>query len=131
MNGWIQRADLSSTVSNATCFEEAFSAWQSIDKVGEDQLMLELQGRTEEWCQWGLSFTNEDGVRIHICRESPEEDTYSVLISRNYQENHLACMPAGFVEGALRAFFSGPSDGSDFHPIGRGCPAFLSSIGIP
>jgi hypothetical protein len=105
MNGWIQQADFSATDIAVEDADQAVSSWSAIDQSAADLLMQQLAVDRKEFCPWGISFTNTDGVRIHIYRQSTEDNTFTAVVSKNHLDNQLEGLPEAFVEGTIRTFF--------------------------
>lgn len=68
--------------------------------------MKELEEKGEDYCSWGFSVKNDEGLQIHIYRNSTEENLYSALISKNHVENHMEKINDDFIPGILTAFFN-------------------------
>jgi hypothetical protein len=106
MNTWFQRSDLSSIELVINNEAEALKKWSEIQTEVEDQLMLELEAKNEEFCLWGLGLENEDGVDLHIYRESPKENTYSMRVAQNHKENYLDSYPSIMVPVVIKKFYN-------------------------
>jgi len=85
--------------------EEAGAAWAALDKSAADALMQTLKDQGHEFCQWGISFTNNEGVQLHVFRAWIEEDSYVAIVSRDDTVNQFEGLTAQFVEETIRTFF--------------------------
>ncbi len=105
MNGCIQQADFSCTDIVASDVEEAVAAWEALDKPAADALLQTLKAQGQEFCSWGISFTNDKGVQVHVFRARIEDDAYAAIVDRDDVVNQFEGVSAQFAEETIRTFF--------------------------
>ena len=110
MEAGMQYADFSSEWSEVATLEQALAVLRSIDIAKEDKLLQSLEAKAQECCPWSFRVTPEGKNAIHFraCRESIEDDTYSVLYSKNYLERQFDGLSYDDVELYLKGYFEAP-----------------------
>ncbi|EDM28721.1 hypothetical protein LNTAR_09129 [Lentisphaera araneosa HTCC2155] len=106
MDAWFQKSDFEGDDFQVSGEADALAKWQAIDIAEADALMTNLEEQGDDFCPWGISFYNEDGIQIHIWRESQENDTYGVRISKNAKENTIDDVPVAMVPVMIKTFYS-------------------------
>ena len=119
MKAWLQKADYSAEDLTFADCAEAQAYWNALDKAALDEQERELVDAGADWCPWGLGIGFEDAdISVHIYREDPEKDTFSVMVKRTVKKKLLGFVPvkttkeqtqedvpAGAINGLLEKYF--------------------------
>jgi|AntRauTorckE6833_2_1112554.scaffolds.fasta_scaffold15373_2 hypothetical protein len=106
MSTWIQRADYSSQdiadLNSLSAFVDYFDSLE-ISALDEEMSRLETSG--SEFCQWGIGINMDSDHGIHICREDPGKNTFTVFHKKIVKTKALGFIPiskdTGSVEESL------------------------------
>ena len=94
MNTWIQRSDFSSKDIDSL---DSFEKFQSfIDTLATEELdaeMLTMQQRKQDHCPWGIGINMDTSSGLHVCREDPTADTYTVFTTKVVKKKLFGFIP--------------------------------------
>ena len=86
---WFQSSDFSSEELGMLTREAAVAAFRAVDFADEDRKMFDLEGRGDDFCNYGFGMNGDKGLLVHVCRKDTERNTFRVLLDVPVERNFL------------------------------------------